>query len=375
MTPTHRHILRTIAALGPTTRKDLAADLGLSKAAMSGLTRDLLDKGMLLETTTSLQGQGRPSVLLDLRPEGAYFVGISLMSDPARLALVDLQGRIAAQAEIPRAADPEVFAQAALREIPRLIRKAKIAPALVAGLGVALSGLVDREQAICVKSTLLGWEDAPLARWLQEGSGLPCFLENDAKSLALNEKHFGQARDLRSFSLVWLGEGIGAAHFIDDRLHRGAHGGAGEIAHCTAELDGPPCRCGKRGCLDAVASLTALLDQARAEGLGAASLEEIEAAAAAGSSAAIRMLHRAGGALGLILAQLVQINDPQRILILHREKAFDGLFATVLRQTLEANVLPRLSGQTPLTLRRVEEDVWLRAAASVAAHPFLHGLI
>ncbi|WEX11845.1 ROK family protein [Chelativorans sp. AA-79] len=356
------------------TRADLGARIGLSKAAMSGLTRELLDKGLLRETST-VQRQGRPSTLLDLRPEGAYFIGVSMMSDPALIALVDLKGGIVASIEVPRSIDPDAFAQTVADSLPSLTRTGGVASERVAGMGVSLSGLVDQEQANCIKSTLLGWQDVPLAKLIRTRTNLPTFIENDAKALAVREKLFGEARDMHAFTLIWLGDGIGAAHFVHDRLYRGAHGGAGEIAHCTVDVDGLPCRCGKIGCLDTVASMIAILDQARADGIEAETLRDVEAVAASGSSSAIRLLHRAGSALGLAIAQIIQINDPQMVVVTHREEAFDGLFATVMQQAIEANVLPRLSGDTPIRMRRVADDAWAVGAASVATQSFLNGII
>ncbi|HWJ87454.1 MAG TPA: ROK family transcriptional regulator [Pelagibacterium sp.] len=374
LTTTHYQILRHINAGGPTTRAELGAHVGSSKAAMSGFTRELLEKGLLRETST-VQKQGRPSALLDLKPEGAYFAGVSIMSDPALVALVDLKGKIVARIDVPRDTDPDVFADHVANAVPQLLETGKVPGKSLMGMGVALSGLVDQEQANCIKSTILGWQDVPLARLIGQRTGLPTFVENDAKSLALREKLFGEARDIGSFTLIWLGKGIGAAHFVHDRLYRGAHGGAGEIAHCTVDVNGLPCRCGKIGCLDTVASMIAILETARTQGIGAESLNDIETAAARGSSAAIRLLHRAGSALGLAIAQIIQINDPQMVLVTHQEQAFNGLFAAVMQQTIEANVLPRLSGDTPLRIRGVDNDAWALGAASVATHSFLNGSI
>ena len=372
LTPTHRRILRSLNSSGPLTRADLGAELALSKAAMSGLTRDLID-GDLVEETTSVQRQGRPAVLLDLRADGAYFLGVSLLSSPAQLALTDLKGNILAKAALDFDPDPERFAGNVAAAVPALTTQ--VPRERLAGIGIALSGLVDEEQARCIKSTLLGWQDVPLANLIRKRLDLPTFVENDARALALSEKHFGEAREFHNFTVISLGEGIGSAHFIHNRLYRGAHGGAGEIAHCTIEPEGRPCRCGKVGCVDAVASLMALTEMAREEGLEATTLAQLEQAATAGSSAAIRILHRAGGALGRAIATVIQINDPQTILIAHQEKSFTGLFATVMQQSVEANVLPRLSGRTPIRTKRVDNDVWSRGAASVVANSFLNGLI
>lgn len=374
LTLTHYQILRFISAAGPTTRLELAARTGLSKAAMSGLTRDLIDAELLCETST-VQKQGRPSALLDLCPKGAYFVGISMVSNPAVMALVDFKGAIVSRLEVDRDPDPETVASAIAKALPDLLSRANVPQSLVQGMGVTVAGLVDHDQASIVKSTLLGWQDVPLAKFVHKQTGLPTFIENDAKTLAVSERLFGEARDLHSFSLIWLGEGIGGAHFVHDRLHRGAHGGAGEIAHCTIDPDGLPCRCGKIGCLDTVASMIAILDMARAYGIEATTLADIEALAATGSSTAIRLLHRAGSALGLAISQIIQINDPQMIVVTHRESEFDGLFATVMHQTIEANVLPRLAGVTPIKIRRVAHDDWAIGAASVATHSFLNGFV
>lgn len=374
MTPTHLQILRLINAGGPTPRAALMAATGLSKAAMSGLTRDLIDRGLLRETSM-VQRQGRPSALLGLNPDGAAFIGVSMMSDPAPVALVDLAGGHLARIDIPRDADPAVFARAVDGAITSLEKQSGIGRDRITGIGVALSGLVDPAQENVIRSTLLGLRDVPLAALIREATGLPTVIENDAKALAVSEKLFGAARDMQSFTLIWLGGGIGAAHFVHGALYRGAHGGAGEIAHVTVDPDGLPCRCGKTGCLDTVASMTAIREAARAEGIPIHRLQELEEHAARGNAAAIRILHRAGAALGLAIAQVIQINDPEMVLVTHREAAFQGLFATVMQQVIEANVLPSLAGVTPLRLQRLTDKEWVTSAASVVTHRFMNGTI
>ncbi len=372
LTSSQQQLLRVIGQSGPSSRTVLAASMGLSKAAMSGIARDLISLGVLHETET-VQGQGRPSILLDLHPEGAFFVGISLLEDPAPMVLSDFNGNILARQTMPLSRDPDVIAGLIADTLPKLLAGRKDAKQKLQGIGVALSGFVDERQANCVQSTLLGWQDVPLANIIRRKCGIDTFIENDAKAVAVSEKLFGSARDVQNFSVVSFDDGIGCAHFIGGKLYRGNHGGAGEIAHCTIEPGGAPCRCGKRGCLDTVASLRAIKEMAKAEGLSCHSIEDLETEAALGNAAAVRILHRAGNALGLAIAHLIQFNDPGMILIAHVEGRFDGLFGTVMRQTAEANVLPRYAGQTPIRTHRVDGDVWARGAASIAAHNFLIG--
>lgn len=369
-----RQILRAISESGPLSRTELTALLGVSKGAISGLTRDLIDRGVLQETTP-VYGQGRPSVLLDLHPGCAFLIGVSLLQDPAPVVMTGLGGEIVAQTSFPLSRDPEIIAENIAACLPALLATTKGATERLAGIGIALSGFVDRTQSRCVQSTLLGWQDVPLAEIVAGKVNAPVFIENDAKAVAVSEKLFGAVRDVQNFSLVTLGDGIGCAHFIDGRLYRGNHGGAGEIAHLTIEPGGAPCRCGKRGCLDTVASMKAISETARGEGLSCESLEEIETEAATGNATAIRILHKAGSALGLAIAHLIQINDPGEILVTHDEHAFQGLFGTVMRQSIEANILPRQAVQTTIRTLRVDKNVWARGAAAIAAHRFLVGSV
>ena len=371
-TTSQRQLLRAISEAGPLSRTELAALMGFSKAAMSGIVRQLIGSGIVHETQT-VYGHGRPSVLLDLAPDFAFFAGVALLDDPTAMVLSDLNGNLVARCALPLARDPEAMAAAIARGLPELLALQPDAGPKLFGIGVALSGLVDNAQRRCLRSTLLDWIDVPLAEMIMGLTGIDTFVENDARAVAVSEKLFGGARELRNFSVVTLGEGVGCAHFNDGKLYRGGRGGAGEIAHCTIDLGGAPCRCGKRGCLDTIASLQAIREMARAEGLDWVSLPVLEQQAAGGTPAALRIVHRSGSALGLALAHLIQINDPEVIFIVHVEGAVDGLFGTIVRQSMEANVLPSRAGQTPLRMQQVDREIWARGAASVAAKRFLLG--
>lgn len=372
LTPTQHGILRAIGANGGMTRSDLVTTSGLSKAAISGISRELIEMGIVHETT-AVYGQGRPSVLLDFAPDGAYFLGISMLNTPAIIALCDLKGNIVDQICVPISKDPDTFTSIVAQAIPQIIGKNPNAAANIKGIGVAIAGLVNKEQNTCIKSTHLGWQGVPLASMIAEKTGIPTFIENDAKALAVSAKLFGEARDLTTFTVISLSDGIGSAHFIRGNLHRGSHGGAGEIAHATIEQNGLPCRCGKNGCLDTISSINAILQTARSSGIEVDSLNALEQVAASGDTQAISIIHRAGNALGIAISHIIQINDPQMVLLYHQEKSFSGLFATVIQQSIERNVLPRLSGLTPIHSQKLSDEMWAVGAASIVAHKFLFG--
>lgn len=349
-------------------RADLARLTGMSKAAIGALVKELLSDGVLQESDIAASvGQGRPSVTLSLAPDAAYAIGISLIDHQLVLVLMNAVGGKVCQRQFTPASEiPELIQQLA-QDIALLLEESAIDRQRLVGIGFALSAFIDASQSVCVQSALLGWHQVPLARLLSEATGgIPVVVENDTRALATYEKTFGHLRKQESAVVISHGSGIGSAAVIYGRIWRGAHGGAGEIAHCTIVPAGKPCRCGKRGCLDTVASLTAIFEQARMEGIEAGSLNELEALARKGHSGAIQILHQAGDALGMAISHQIQNNDPAAIMLAHQPESFQGLLNTVMQQAIETYLLPGMAGKTPLIYRPLAEDSWALAAASVA---------
>ncbi|MGO4123629.1 ROK family protein [Inquilinus sp. YAF38] len=370
--PSKRLLLEAVSDHGPLSRSELALRTGLSKAAITGLSRELIQDGALEESeVASPPRQGRPSILLRLNPAHGYFIGASIVEEPVTMVLTDFQGAVLGQRTAPWSNDPQAIAGTIRDSIPHLLRGAGIPADRLRGIGVALSGLVNHDQDRCLHSANLGWIDLPVAAVVEQATGVPTFLENDANAVATGERLYGLARDYRTFATVTFGDSIGCAHYVDGTLYRGHGGGAGEIAHCTIEPGGLPCRCGKRGCLDTVAPRQAILAQARALGLDVTTTAEVEALAAQGDAEAIGILHRAGGALGLAIAHVIQVNDPEFVLVVDAEGAMGPLFRTVTQQAIEANVLPRLAASTTIRFHHATRALWARGAASIAAHRFL----
>lgn len=371
--PSKRSLLEAVADHGPLSRSELALRTGLSKAAITGLSRELIQDGALEESeaASAPSRQGRPSILLRLNPAHGYFIGASIVEEPVTLVLTDFHGAVLGQRMASWSNDPQAIAGTIRDSIPHLLGEAGIPADRLRGIGVALSGLVNHDQDRCLHSANLGWIDLPVAAVVEQATGVPTFLENDANAVATGERLYGLARDYRTFTTVTFGDSIGCAHYVDGVLYRGHGGGAGEIAHCTIEPGGLPCRCGKRGCLDTVAPRQAILAQARALGLAATTTAQVEALAAQGHAEAIGILHRAGGALGLAIAHVIQVNDPEFVLIVDVEGAMGSLFRTVTQQAIEANVLPRLAASTTIRFHHATRALWARGAASIAAHRFL----
>lgn len=374
ITPVQHQLLRCLIRSGPVSRTVLAGLTGLSKAAISASSRDLIEAGLIVETHR-VYGQGRPSVLLAIRPDAACLAGVSLRETEMVLLLADLAGSILHERCLPLPDGPEATASAIAKGLSGLERQA---PMPLRGIGIAIPGYVDLHGQDCIRSTRLGWHGVPLGALVRKRLDRPVLLENDANALVRKLQMFGPLREEASFSLISVEEGIGCGHMLDGRILRGRGGGAGEIAHAPAQPDGLPCRCGKRGCLDTVASLHAIADAARRSDLPVAP-GPLQRLAASGEARAVAILHAAGSALGLAAAQLIQSLDPGRLLIGAPPALAEGVYGAAFRQTVSANVLPGFvgaatsGGQAGIGFVEVARTAWAEGAAGVAAHRFLCG--
>jgi predicted NBD/HSP70 family sugar kinase len=367
-------IIEALIEFGPMSRSDLADLIGLSRSALTELSRDLIAMDIMHETSVSYnkQRRGRPSVLLALNAEHGYFVGVCITDHQSPLlALCDLHGNPLNQIAIAVTDDPKVIAQNIKNGISNLLVGKHILLKKVLGIGLAMSGFVDRERGVCLHSISLGWSDVRIAEMVHCATGIPTYIDNDANTVATGEKLFGHAREAKNFSIITLSNTVGCAHYIGGRLYRGENGGAGEIGHCLSDPDGVLCRCGRVGCLDTIAGFDAMLRSAKKHQLAVASFHDLEQLAANGNPQAVTILRRAGHALGLAVANLIQINNPEMVLFACTEAFHNGLFVASIRQTIENNILSRFLPSTSLLFYSVEKDFWARGAASIAAHEFL----
>ncbi len=372
-TSSYVNIIEALLKNGSMSRSELATSTGLSRSALTEMSRVLIEHQFVEESpsVSDKQRKGRPSIMLSLNARYGYFVGVGLTEDPPLMALTDCHGNVLAEHQIGMAMEPEAVAAAIARGIPYLTRASNISREKVLGIGVALSGHVNHAQGMCLHSNLLGWHDVPIARIVEHVTQMPTYIDNDAHAVALGQKLFGEARELKSFMVIMLGKKIGAGSYMQGRLFRGNTGAAGEIGHCTVAPGGPRCECGKEGCLEVFATSLALLRRAAELHLPATEIGQLKGLAAKGVIKAIELLRHAGSALGIAVANSIQINNPELVLFADLVGFGNGVFTTSARQAIENNIMPHLLSTTRLEFRSVEKDFMVRGAASIAAHQFL----
>jgi predicted NBD/HSP70 family sugar kinase len=366
-------VIEAYLQYGMLSRSDLAALTGISRSAITEITQNLLDMELLQEfpVVQEKQGRGRPAISLRFSASHGYFIGVSVTDTPSLVILADMQGNVVGECEIPSSDAPHKVATTIRRAMNDLLRQTGVARDRLLSIGIAVTGVIDENAGVCRYSSALNWRDVPIAQLVKEATGVDAYVGNDANAVAIGEKLFGRARDLRHFSSLILGRNIGCAHYIEGNLYRGYDGGAGEIGHVTLDVNGPRCRCGKNGCLDMFAGGTALLGLAKAAGLACQNMHDLEALAAVGNAKAMTILRNGAQALGLAVASLIQINNPECVLFADVEGFGKGIFQATTRQVIENNILPRFLASTEIVFHQVERSFLARAAASIAAQHYL----
>ncbi|MFZ5597150.1 MAG: ROK family protein [Bacillota bacterium] len=261
-----------------------------------------------------------------------YVAGVDLGGTKIYTALAGPGGEIMAEVRVPTGAGdgPDAVIGRILDTINRVSEMALPAGALLSAVGIGSPGPLDPASGVVFSSpNLPGWRCVPLRERLEQSVGAKVFVDNDANLAALGEYRFGAGRGSSHMVYVTVSTGIGGGLILDGRLYRGAGGGAGEVGHTVVDPDGPLCGCGRAGCLEALASGTAMAARARElvdSGRGAGILREAGAdgeitavsvarAAAAGDEEALGIIVRAGRYLGMGLANIINIFNPDRLVI------------------------------------------------------------
>jgi predicted NBD/HSP70 family sugar kinase len=322
-------VLDAIKAGGPVSRAALAKSVALAKPTVSVIVDDLLATGLVRELDRGQRGpvRGRPPVLIEFNARSMFVAGIHVGVQSTRIVLADAAGREIVRRMLPT---PRLAAEAALMEIAAalddMVGTAGIGRRDVSSVGVCVPGLVDLDTGTCVLAPNLGWRDVPMAQILATRIGASLFVHNGAQAAAAAEAVEGAGRGSKTLAMLYAGTGVGAAVVQDGRVFHGSRGMAGEIGHVPVAGATARCACGLVGCLETIASAQAVARAARAavaEGrqtrmapLGdELTPADVYAAAEAGDEVARGILAEAGRNLGLAGAWLVNVINPDVLVL------------------------------------------------------------
>ncbi len=360
-------LIELVRQAGSISRAELARQSQLSAPAVSGIVDHLLKRGIVVETTTAPSSGGRPPVLLSLDPKAGYVVGIKLRGDGLTTVVCDLDAGIIVSLEhyVPLVGDPQAAIEAIEEETRRALREAAVPPSKVLGVGIGLAGIIETGSGVCRFSHLLQWRDVDLAEPLRRRMGLPVWVDNDVNTLAVAEKWAGDAGTAQDFLTLSVGRGIGLGIVIDRSLYRGAHGAGGEFGHMVVEPGGPKCGCGRFGCLEAMVGEGALRRRVAERKGHDVSRDELQILVDLGDSAALEVVDSAGRKLGLAVANVVTLFDPELLIICGEGTSLGSAFIDPIVSAVREQTFADLGRGLEIKVQNWGDEAWAVGAATL----------
>ena len=314
--------LTQLITAGSATRAEIAATNGLSPASATNIVADLIAEGLVAETGLLASQGGRPTSLLEPVADGAYFIGADVGERGVAVELFDLtMTRVDQEFRGGRFEEsPDAIGRDLTDAVEALRQRNLRRWARVVGVGLGLPGIVETDAggAQTLYAESLGWSPVRVRPLLEHD--LPLIAENGAKTLANAEQWFGAARGVKHAVVALLGRGVGLGIIAGGEIYRGHASSASEWGHVSLDRSGPVCRCGRRGCVEALLGAQAILDRwaglgGSFEGTGWRAIGDLLEQADEGSSAAGAVVDEVVENLGVALGGLVNLYNPERVII------------------------------------------------------------
>jgi len=336
-------------------RSEIAKITNLTPPTVTNIINKLLEDGLVKEDKLGESSGGRPPVILKINNEAFDIIVIIIGTDIMEEYLLDAELTIReSKVDNIKKEDSESIFKLLFDRIRHL---KDISKKEIAGIGIVVRGPVKSSEGISVFSPNIGWRNVPIKDMIEKEFGIPTFVENDVRAMALGEFYNGIAKNVGNVVFLKVGHGIGSTIILDGKIYRGINDMAGEIGHTTIDVAGPKCSCGNYGCFEALASEKALVNNVVKrikEGSYSlvseyvnGDLENITTrfvykAAEEGDEVALSELNKIAIYLGIGIANIVNVFSPELVLIsggIVRGRKFieDVVLDTIKRRSFEAN--------------------------------------
>lgn len=388
-----RAVLLSLLYNQPAFRVQIAAQTSLSTTTITNIIDELISQGIVaedgVEEPSGRRRVGRPRAALRLVKDARYAIGIQIGVETYRIAIANLTAEIVFSRSytFSKSISPrEVFEQVA-EQVEAIIAENGLERVRILGVGVGAAGLVNYHTGVNILSANLGWENVPIRDWLAERLELPIAVDNNVKAMALGEAFFGSGREVSSLIFVYGRAGVGSGIVMDNRLVRGADLGAGEIGHMIIVANGgKECRCGQCGCLETLVSEAALIRQAEelnrhqpdsilAQYLNTGEgrpIDRIFQAARNGDAQTREMIEEAARYLGIALANLVNLLNPEMIVLGGLFAQGQDLMLPVAKEVLHQTAFAGLGKKVKLQATSFGWQAGTVGAASLALTSFFY---
>lgn len=372
----------------PISRAAIVRETGLSATTVSSIVNALLESGLVQESGVGQSSGGRPPIMMEFNYSYRYLLGVDMGATHLTIVLMNLAGEVTARCHrrYDVAHNPAGSVEALLTLIDNVLAAAGQTVDDVLGIGIAVPAPLEGERLDRPSGVILPhWDGFDLIGALQPSLSLPVSVENDANAGAIAEKWWGRGIQHDNLAYIKLGTGVGSGLITGGEIYRGSGGTAGEIGHTSIDLNGPDCRCGKRGCLESFVGAPALVArvvQLRREAMGSdASRGELRAggdftepntiqavieAAHAGDRYSRDVLEQAGRHIGIGIANLLNLLNPRLIVIGGELAAAGEFFLEAVRSSVRERAMPKAAQEAEICFSAVGDDAIAIGAATIA---------
>lgn len=328
-------VLELIRHHSPLSRAKVSEISGLNKGTVSSLVGELIESELVHEIGPGESSGGRRPLMLLFNNVAGYAIGIDLRVQELLGVLTDLQGMIIEEVQLPLL-DPTYSSVLAQIEslIHTLISSAPDSPHGIVGIGIGVPGTVDGEGTVLFAPNLK-WKETKLQQDLMTLFDIPITIDNEANAGAQGELRFGAGIGFSNMIFVSVGIGIGTGVVLNKELFKGTSGFSGEVGHTTIEVQGKSCSCGNHGCWELYASEQALFEYA-----GIRDFEHILRLAEQGDTKILQAFEQLGRYLGIGIANLVNILNPELMIIGNEMSRAEPYLAESIRKTVAERSLP-----------------------------------
>lgn len=377
-----RHkILSLIRRDGPIGQARIAKAIGQSLPAVMNTVRFLVDAGLVRYVDGGSTTVGKPPKLLEFIKDSYYCIGIDIGATKITCILMDGTD-IVLRHEIPNEFErgPKHAIKRLVGTVGKLLASSRIDVTKLLGIGLASPGLFDPSTRKLVYAPLIGWRDVDFATPLEQAFNVFVCVDNSVRVTSYGEKIYGSAKNNANFLCLHLGHGIGGALTLGDELHTGAFGTAGEVGHIIVRENGPVCNCGKRGCLEAVASARAIVRDAREKMRSGASpllaelaggkpeqlnAQTVFAAANRGDKASLKIIGNAMRAIGVFIGGVINFLDLELIILEGGLSRADSPYIDMLKEAVNTSKMALAGRGARIVVSELGADATAIGAAAM----------
>jgi glucokinase-like ROK family protein len=344
---------------------------------------ELIKEGFVVEEGYAPSSGGRRPLMYNINAKAMYILAVAMDQLSARLQLIDLQNNpVAEMATVDiKLHNNDDALPSLIKSLNDYVAESGIPKNKIAGIGIGMPGFINAVAGI--NYTYLDAGGQSLSDYISQKTGITTYIDNDSSLIALAEQKFGIAKTQQEVMVINLGWGIGLGMIIDGKIFRGYNGFAGELSHIPLSDDGALCTCGKRGCLEAEASMLVVAEKAE-EGIKEGRVTSLKTmhgnfkmmgdalmdAANQGDQFALELLSDAGYKIGKALAILIHIMNPANIVLSGRGAKVGKILLAPIQQALHKYCIPRLASGTELLISSLGFDAELIGAAVLVMENF-----